>query len=202
MRRIGALIFPGFELLDVFGPMEMFGLLPDEFHLELVAKTIGPVPSNQQLKACAEKSFEDGSDYDVLFVPGGAGTRREVLNPNLLDWVRHTSQSAELTLSVCTGSAILAKAGLLDDRRATTNKAAFSWVCEQGPNVEWVTEARWVEDGPYLTSSGVSAGMDMALGAIALMHGEHIAEKVAMWCEYTWHKDKTHDPFARVHGLI
>lgn len=202
MRRIGALIFPGFELLDVFGPMEMFGLLADDFQLEFVAETPGPIQSNQQLKAYAERSINDSTAYDILFVPGGAGTRREVGNGRLLDWVSRSTQTAEYTLSVCTGSALLAKAGVLNDRRATTNKAAFSWVCEQGPNVDWVPQARWVEDGPFLTSSGVSAGMDMTLGAISLMHGEDRAEEVAKWCEYSWHKDKTHDPFARIHGLV
>ncbi len=202
MRRIGALIFPGFELLDVFGPMQMFGLLADDFRLELIAETAGPVPSNQCLKAFADTSLDDAEDYDILFVPGGAGTRREVGNPRLLDWIARHAQTAEFILSVCTGSALLAKAGVLDHRRATTNKAAFSWVCEQGPNVDWVPQARWVEDGPFLTSSGVSAGMDMALGAIALMHGEAVADKVAMWCEYFWRKDKAHDPFARLHGLV
>lgn len=98
--------------------------------------------------------------------------------------------------------AILAKAGVLDDRRATTNKAAFSWVAEQGPNVEWIREARWVEDGSIITCSGVSAGMDMTLGAIAIMHGRATAEQVAMWCEYSWHDNKDSDPFAKLHGLV
>lgn len=202
MRKIGALIFPGFELLDVFGPLEMFGLLPDKFQLELIAETPGPVPSNQQIKAHAERSLHDAAHLDILFVPGGAGTRREVSNTSLMHWIAERAEQAEFTLSVCTGSALLAKAGVLDGRRATTNKAAYSWVCAQGPNVGWVAEARWVEDGPFLTSSGVSAGMDMALGAIALMHGEAVADKVATWCEYGWHKDKTDDPFARIHGLV
>ncbi len=202
MRKIGALIFPGFELLDLFGPMEMFGLLPDKFELSLIAETTGLVQSNQQLQAHANASLDDPTQYDILFVPGGAGTRREVGNTRLLDWLRKQAESAEFTLSVCTGSALLAKAGILDNRRATTNKAAFSWVKDQGPNVHWVPQARWVEDGRFLTSSGVSAGMDMALGAIALMHGEDAADKVALWSEYSWQKDKTHDPFARLHGLI
>ncbi len=202
MRRIGALIFPGFELLDVFGPMEMFGLLEDDFQLELVAETPGPIQSNQRLKAIAEHSISDDTHYDILFVPGGAGTRREVGNHRLLDWISTSAEKMEFTLSVCTGSALLAKAGVLDNRRATTNKAAYSWVRTQGPNVNWVPQARWVEDGPFLTSSGVSAGMDMTLGAIALMHGEDRAEEVAKWCEYSWHKDKSHDPFARIHRLV
>ncbi|SDW71995.1 DJ-1/PfpI family protein [Ruegeria halocynthiae] len=202
MRRIGALIFPGFELLDVFGPMEMFGLLTDDFQLELVAETPGPISSNQQLKAYAEHSIDDETAYDILFVPGGAGTRHEIGNHRLLDWISRSAEIAEYTLSVCTGSALLAKAGVLNNRRATTNKAAFSWVREQGPNVDWVAQARWVEDGTILTSSGVSAGMDMTLGAIALMHGQDRAEQVATWCEYSWHRDKTRDPFAHVHRLV
>lgn len=202
MRSIGALIFPGFELLDVFGPMEMFGLLEKKFSLNFVAENVGPIPSNQGLSAHAEKTIDQSSNFDILFVPGGAGTRREVSNQRLLDWVSEASENAEYTLSVCTGSAILAKAGVLDGRRATTNKAAFSWVMEQGPNVEWVRQARWVEDGPFITSSGVSAGMDMTLGAIAAMHDMETAEKVAKWCEYSWHKDRKWDPFAEIHGLI
>lgn len=202
MRRIGALIFPGFELLDVFGPMEMFGMLSKEFSLELIAETAGPVPSNQGLSAQATKSVGQGTDYDILFVPGGAGTRREVENHKLLDWITETSENSEYILSVCTGSALLAKSGVLDDRRATTNKAAFAWVAEQGPRVDWVRKARWVEDGRFITSSGVSAGMDMALGAIALMHDTETAERVAMYCEYSWHQDKDRDPFAAMHGLV
>ena len=202
MRSIGALIFPGFELLDVFGPMEMFGLLDKKFSLEFVAENTGPIPSNQGLSAHAVKTMDQGSDYDILFVPGGAGTRREVGNARMLDWIARTSEKAEFTLSVCTGSALLAKAGVLDSRRATTNKAAFSWVREQGPNVNWVRQARWVEDGPFITSSGVSAGMDMTLGAISVMHGVEAAEKVAKWCEYNWQRNREWDPFAKLHGLV
>lgn len=202
MRKIAALIFPGFELLDVFGPMEMFGLLPDDYALELIAETTGPIPSNQSLSAQATTSTADKLSYDILFVPGGAGTRREIENAGLLGWIAEASEQAEFTLSVCTGSALLARAGVLDDRKATTNKAAFDWVASQGPRVDWVPKARWVEDGNILTSSGVSAGMDMALGAIALMHGRNRASEVAKWCEYTWHEDPDHDPFAKVHGLV
>ncbi|SPJ28042.1 DJ-1/PfpI family protein [Falsiruegeria mediterranea] len=202
MRKIAALIFPGFELLDVFGPMEMFGLLPEEYALELIAENRGPVASNQGLSAYATATTADGMNHDILFVPGGAGTRREVENASLVAWIDKASQHAEFTLSVCTGSALLARAGILDNRRATTNKAAFSWVASQGPGVDWVPRARWVEDGNILTSSGVSAGMDMALGAIQRMHGRDRALEVAKWCEYTWQEDRDHDPFAEVHGLV
>jgi putative intracellular protease/amidase len=200
MRKIAALIFPDFELLDLFGPLEMFGMLGSDYALTLVAEAPGPVRSGQGPSAFADKTINDGADYDILFVPGGMGTRREVGNPVLLDWIARTSEQAEFTLSVCTGSALLAKAGALDGRRATTNKMAFDWVTAQGPNVRWVRQARWVEDGKFITSSGVSAGMDMALGAISLMHGDETAEKVARWSEYAWQKDRHFDPFAKLHG--
>lgn len=202
MRNIGALIFPGFELLDVFGPMQMFGLLNKKFQLSFVAEHTGAVESNQKLSAHATRTIDEKAQYDILFVPGGLGTRREVGNPKLLNWIENTSRNAEFTLSVCTGSALLAKAGLLDGRRATTNKAAFSWVADQGPEVDWVRQARWVEDGPFFTSSGVSAGMDMTLGAICRLHGQTVAEDVAKWCEYSWHQDSEWDPFAKIHGLV
>lgn len=196
------MVVPGFELLDLYGPMELFGLLENHYQLELVAETSGPVYSNQRLAAHVDATLEAAGKYDILFVPGGAGTRTEINNPKLLNWIATSSAQTEYTLSVCTGSALLAKAGVLDGRYATSNKAAFSWVVEQGPEVKWVKQARWVEDGPYITSSGVSAGMDMALGAIALMHGKETADKVAKWAEYTWHEDKHADPFAELHGLV
>lgn len=201
MRSIAALIFPGFELLDLFGPMEMFGLMHDEYDLHLVSESTGAIQSNQRISAYAGRMLSECSRYDFLFVPGGAGTRREVNNQRLLDWISEVSGKAELTISVCTGSALLAKAGLLDGRRATTNKAAFNWVAEQGPKVNWQRRARWVEDGPFFTSSGVSAGMDMTLGVIAAMHGRDVALKVAEICEYSWQEDSTWDPFAEIHGL-
>lgn len=202
MRRVGALIFPGFELLDLFGPLEMLGLLKDDFALQLVAETSEPVSSNQRVRANPDVTFKSADQFDVLFVPGGMGTRREVNNPALLDWIRTASESAEYVLSVCTGSLLLAGADLLDGRRATTNKAAFAKIADQYPKVDWVRQARWVEDEKFITSSGVSAGMDMALGAIGLMHDHETAEKVAFWSEYNWHKDKNWDPFAKTHGLV
>lgn len=201
MRKIGAVIFPGFELLDLFGPLQMFGMLPEQFEIQLVSEHLGSVPSKQSVSAFADMTFAGAPQFEILFVPGGNGTRSEIGNSVVLDWIAQQSERAEYVLSVCTGSALLAKAGVLDGRRATTNKMAFQWVCDQGPNVDWVKEARWVEDDRFITSSGVSAGMDMALGAISIMHGQELAKKVANWCEYTWQQDKEADPFAKMHGL-
>ena len=104
--------------------------------------------------------------------------------------------------SVCTGSALLASAGLLENMKATTNKEAFAWTTSYGDKVNWQREARWVEDGKFFTSSGVSAGMDMSLALIARLLGQETAEKGANWAEYEWHKDANRDPFAKIHGLV
>jgi transcriptional regulator GlxA family with amidase domain len=130
------------------------------------------------------------------------GTRREVDNPAMIEWLARRVPETELAMTVCTGTSLFARAGVLDGRRATTNKLAFHWVAEQGPKVNWVKEARWVEDGKFFTSSGVSAGIDMSLAAISRMAGEQIGNALAMAAEYDWHRDSTWDPFAKVHGLV
>lgn len=201
-RSIGVVLFEKFELLDVFGPLEMFGMLPEHFNIQLVAEHSGPVASAQGPKSVIDHTFDDVRLYDILLIPGGQGTRREIDNPVMLDWLRDQAQSAEWITSVCTGSAVLAKAGLLNGLRATSNKLNFKWVTTQGPDTEWVKAARWVEDGNVMTSSGVSAGMDMALALIEHTHGREVAQQVAVWAEYEWHTDADRDPFAKVHGLI
>lgn len=201
-RSIGVVLFPGFELLDVFGPLEMYGIAEEHFQLCMVAQNGGEVASRQGPKSMVEHTFDEDIFYDILLVPGGQGTRREVNNEVMLAWLRKQAEQAQFVTSVCTGSALLAKAGLLDGVRATTNKLAFDWVISQGPQVNWQKQARWVEDGRFFTSSGVSAGMDMALALIRKLLGEETAEQVALWAEYEWHQDANWDPFAKVHGLV
>jgi transcriptional regulator GlxA family with amidase domain len=201
-RRLGTVLYPVFELLDVFGPLEMFGILTDRIELTIVAERSGPVRSAQGPEVLAEHGFADCPPLDMLLVPGGFGTREQLDNPAMLAFLRERAARAERTMSVCTGSALLAAAGLLDGRRATSNKMFFAWAAEQGPKVEWVREARWVEDGPYVTSSGVSAGMDMALAVIAGLFGEKTSTDVALATEYEWHRDAGWDPFARAHNLV
>ena len=200
-RSIGVVLFPGFELLDVFGPLEMFGMAPDNFEIHMVAEEAGIVKSRQGPKSVVEHGFDNHPRFDLLLVPGGPGTRTEVDNDRLLHWLRDQSNIAEYTLSVCTGSALLAKAGILDGRRATTNKRAFEWATAQNNNVTWVKEARWVEDKNVFTSSGISAGMDMSLAVIGKLLGEDTAEQIATWAEYEWHRDASWDPFAKRYGL-
>lgn len=194
--KIAAVLFPGFELLDVFGPLELFGLLQEKVAITMVAERAGPVRSSQGPVCVAEAALGAIAGFDLLLVPGGRGTRTEVDNPTLLGLLRARAEEAKFVASVCTGSALLAKSGVLDDRSATTNKRAFDWVTLHGPKVRWIRRARWVEDGRFFTSSGVSAGMDMTLGLIAKLFGRETSLEIAHRAEYTWHEDKNHDPFA------
>jgi len=200
-RSLGVVLFEGFELLDVFGPLEMFGLAADHFEIRLISQTGGVVASRQGPKSLCNDSFQSAPAIDVLLVPGGIGTRREVNNPVLLDWLKERSQQAELVASVCTGSALLAKAGVLDGVRATSNKLAFAWAASQSEKVQWQQQARWVEDGKFFTSSGVSAGIDMSLAVIAKLVTQQAAEDTATFAEYSWQRDANCDPFASVIGV-
>lgn len=197
MRTLGAVLYPGFELLDLYGPLEMFGSLEKEIRVVTVAEQKGPVASTPGVETVARHDFADCPPLDLILLPGGFGTIRELGNAALLDFLRKRAASAEVTMSVCSGSALLARAGLLDGRRATSNKIYFQLARSQSDKVDWVTAARWVEDGPFATSSGVSAGTDMALAVIAKLFGQDVAEEVAIQTEYTWHRDANVDPFAQ-----
>ena len=201
-RTIGVVLFEDFELLDVFGPLEMFGMAADHFEIRLISQHGGVVASRQGPKSVSDDSFESAPAIDVVLVPGGIGTRREVDNPVLLDWLQQRTQQAELVTSVCTGSALLAKAGVLDGMRATTNKLAFAWAASQSAKVQWQQQARWVEDRKFFTSSGVSAGIDMSLAVIAKLVSHQAVEQAANFAEYDWHRDADWDPFAALHGLV
>ena len=201
-KTVGVLLFPEFELLDVFGPLEAFGQAKEWFRIVTVAERPGPVASAQGPRAVADHGFADCPGLDIVLVPGGMGTRREVNNPEIIDWVARQARGAETMTSVCTGAALLARAGVLDGRRATSNKRSFSWVTEQGPKVDWVRQARWVDDGNIITSSGVSAGIDMALHLIGRIAGPTARDEIATRMEYEWQHDANHDPFAKVWGLV
>jgi transcriptional regulator GlxA family with amidase domain len=196
-RTIGILLYPRFELLDVYGPAEIFGNLGNKMKVVMVAEKAGPVASAQGPKVVADFGLDDCPQLDLLLVPGGFGTMAQLKNAPLLDWLRARADKAEIVLSVCSGSALLAKAGLLDGRRATSNKRYFQFAVDQGPNVVWVKEARWVDDGNRVTSSGVSAGIDMALHVVERLFGTKTAEAIADSTEYQWHRDADVDPFAK-----
>jgi putative intracellular protease/amidase len=197
-RTLGILLYPRFELLDVYGPAEIFGNVGAKLKVVMVAQKAGPVTSAQGPKAIADYGFDDCPPLDLVLVPGGFGTIAELNNTAMLDWLRKQGESTEIVMSVCSGSALLAKAGLLDGRKATSNKQYFKFATDQGPSVDWVAKARWVDDGNRVTSSGVSAGIDMALHVVERLWGTKSAETIAEATEYQWHRDADNDPFARV----
>jgi len=192
---LGAILYNNFELLDLYGPLEMFGNLKPEIKIITVAEKVGPVPSFQGPQTLAEFDYQNCPPLDLLLLPGGMGTVRELDNPAIMSFLKQRVPSAKVTMSVCSGSWILAKAGLLDSRRATSNKVYFKMATQQSDQVQWVSEARWVEDGPMFTSSGVSAGIDMSLAVIASLYGEDKAMEIANYTEYVWNKNPDEDPF-------
>ena len=199
---LGAVLYEGFELLDMFGPLEMFTALPaEQLQVVMIAEKAGPVKAGSMAQSpmptfIADFSYEDAPELDLILLPGGVGTIPELDNEAMLNFLRERSARAQITASVCSGSALLARAGLLDGRRATSNKVFFSLATSQSDKVDWVPEARWVDDGDIVTSSGVSAGIDMALAIIARLFGNDTAERIAIGAEYTWHRNPDIDPFA------
>lgn len=202
MKTLAAFVFPGFETLDYFGPMEMLGGLGEETEIITVAQTLYPVASVHGQRIVPDRQISDGVDYDLLLIPGGDTALDVGHDEDLLAWLRDTSARAERVMTVCTGSILLGMSGVLDGKRATTNKRDFTATVPLAPKVNWVKEARWVQDGKLYTSSGVSAGMDMALAVMADLFGMPVADRIALGCEYEWHKDATRDPFAHLAGLV
>jgi len=201
-RVVGAVLFPGFELLDIFGPLEMFGVLKSDFEIVMLGENGSLVTSDQGPRAAVDRTLDDPGHLDVLLLPGGIGTRKQARNPAMLEFLGRTYPRLEYLASICTGSGVLAATGLLDGRRATSNKLAFDWPRSVTDAVTWIPEARWVEDGNIFTAAGVAAGIDMSLALIARMLGEDVAVQLARATEYDWHKDAAWDPFAALAGLV
>lgn len=201
VRRVSVVLFDGFELLDVFGPVPLFAMTGGRVAVELVGPVAGPVRSSAGVEVVATVSHAEASVPDVVLVPGGQGTRALVQDTDFLAWLARWASGAALVTSVCTGSAVLAAAGLLDGHRATTNKRAWAWATSHGRSVEWVAQARWVEDRDRWTSSGMSAGIDMAVALLARLCDPATANGIATAAEIDVHDDPSWDPFAAVHGL-
>ncbi|KAF2639185.1 DJ-1/PfpI family protein [Massarina eburnea CBS 473.64] len=136
------------------------------------------------------------SDIDVLIVPGGGGAREPLAEE--IAFVKAMYPRVKHLISVCTGSTILARAGVLDGKKATTNKRSWEWATSTGPEVNWQHTARWVRDGNIWTSSGVSAGIDVTYAWLGDVYGEKVSDFVAMSSEYRRWTNSTDDPFAAI----
>lgn len=193
--RLGAIFYNDFELLDAYGPLEMFGALGDAIEIVTIAEQAGPVASSAGPKTIADYGFHNAPEMDLILLPGGIGTIPELANEAMLTFLQERAPKSQITMSVCTGSALLAKAGLLDGLAATTNKMFFELARSQSDQVDWQEAARWVDAGRYVTSSGVSAGTDMALAVIQRLLGAEAAQNVVNYTEYQWHSEAGVDPF-------
>ena len=184
-RHVGIVLFPVFEELDAIGPYEVFGTLSEldaDWRVVTVAESGGVVTGAHGLKVTADHSFEDCPPLDVVLVPGGFGTRQEMTNPRMLEFLRRTARTASYVTSVCTGALVLHKADFLAGRKATTHWGAIDLLRGMG-DVEVVKE-RYVQDGNVITAAGVSAGIDMALYLVNVLKDAQTARNVQKMMEY------------------
>ena len=195
-RQVGVLLFDGFELLDVFGPVELWSRLSDRYEVTFCAVEPGPVRSSQGAVVMATEDMDASAGHDIVLIPGGMGTRSLVDDRSFLTRLRGWTAPASIISAVCTGSALLAAAGLLEGYRATSNKRAFTWASSHGRDVRWEPRARWVHDRDRWTSSGVAAGMDMTAALIAHLEGKETAERGLREVELEVQTDPDRDPFA------
>ena len=193
-KTVGIVIFDDIEVLDFCGPFEVFSVTrlneakrreePSPFEVKLIAENSRQVSTSGGMRVRADYGFEDYPRLDILCVPGGWGTRRELGNPIMLAWLRGRAAEVELVTSVCTGSLLLGFAGLLVGRRATTHWRSLDWMAQSFPQTTVVRDQHVVDDGGLISSAGISAGIDMALTVVARYCGETVARATARHMEY------------------
>jgi transcriptional regulator GlxA family with amidase domain len=189
MTRIAVALFEGAEELDWAGPWEVLaawaGQWPDDgVEVFTLAREDGPVASAKGLRVLPDRTWETAPQFDVLVYPGGRGTRRELADEAVLDWLRALRGNGTLLTSVCTGSLVFAAAGLLGGRPATTYWSQLDYLGELDPTIEVRREDRFVDSGEVVTAAGVSAGIDMALHLVARLHSPERAREVRRYIQY------------------
>jgi transcriptional regulator GlxA family with amidase domain len=190
-RNVGILIFNEVEVLDFCGPFEVFSVTGrrdnlNPFNVFTVAEKGQSILARNHLSVNSSYTIQECPQPDILVVPGGLGTRKEMHNPILIDWIRSSSQKAELILSVCTGALLLAKAGLLEGLAATTHHGAIELLKEVAPHTTVQANKRVIDNGRIILSAGISAGIDMSLYVVAKLLGKEQALDTAQYMEYDW----------------
>ncbi len=190
-RKLAIMLFDDAEVLDFCGPFEVFAVTRDHqdgttplFDVYTVAQGAGPVIARNGLSINPTYTLEDCPPPDIFLIPGGVGTRTEMHNPVLIDWIKARAPQAELVLSVCTGALMLAQAGLLNGLSATTYHTAFDLLQQTDPTITTCPGKRFVDNGKVITSAGISAGIDMSLYVVARLHGAAQAQWTADHMEY------------------
>jgi transcriptional regulator GlxA family with amidase domain len=202
-RQVGILLFPEVELLDYSGPLEVFTVAarllenPQSSLPSLQAFTIaerkGPLKTRAGSRVLPDYTLENHPRIDILVVPGGWGTRREVDNAQLISWIGEVMATAPITASVCTGVFLLARTGRLGRREVTTHWASLDRLATDFPELMVARGVRWVDTGDVVTSAGISAGIDMSLHLVARLFGDDLAHRTARQMEYEW-VDAATDP--------
>jgi transcriptional regulator GlxA family with amidase domain len=186
--KIGILIFDGAEELDFVGPWEVFtmarALKPDTSEVILIAERDEPVRCAKGMRVLPDATIENCGALDVILIPGGQGTRREVENKHLLGWIAQTAKSAKWVTSVCTGAMLLTAAGPARGKRVTTHWAYVGPLRERHEAGEVIDNFRYVRDGNIVTAAGVSAGIDMALWLTGQLFDPPFARLVQRQMEY------------------
>ena len=188
-KKVAIFIFDDAEVLDFAGPFEVFSVTSElnnyePFEVYTVAEKSGTISARNGLSVNPDFTISDCSQPDILIIPGGIGTRILMNHRSVIDWIKSCAETAELVLSVCTGSLLLAKAGLLEGLEATTHYQAFDLLIEIAPNTTVVKDRRFVDNGKIITSGGISAGIDMSLYVIGRLLGKEKAEQTAEQMEY------------------
>jgi transcriptional regulator GlxA family with amidase domain len=186
---IAIFVFDGAEELDWVGPWEVLaawrdGWPDDGVAVFTMARGDGVVTSAKGLRSLPDHTWDSAPPFDVLVYPGGRGTRAQVTDDRILDWVRAHAERNTLMTSVCTGSLVYAAAGLLDDGPATTHWSTLDMLGDLGSNVDVRPDDRFVDRGPVITAAGVSAGIDMALHLVARLHSPQRAREVRRYIQY------------------
>jgi transcriptional regulator GlxA family with amidase domain len=190
-RTLAILLFDDVEVLDFCGPFEVFSVAnrftdPPAFNVLTVAEKAGPILTRGGLSVNPHHRLADCPSPELLLIPGGQGTRKEMHNSTTIEWIKEASSKAELVLSVCTGSLLLATAGLLDGLEATTHHGAIELLRQTAPKTIVHTDRRFVDNGRIVCSAGIAAGIDMSLHVVGKLFGRVVAEKVARQMEYPW----------------
>ncbi len=196
---VHAIVFEDFETLDIMGPVELFGLLQQHYQVQFYSLNGGLV-SNKHGVCIQTQPFTEIQTHaqSILLIPGGIITFELMKNQEFLDQLKALADQSRYVLTVCTGSSLLAATGILNGVKATSNKMALEIVRSLNNQVLWQTQARWVTDRKFYTSSGVSAGMDMTLAFIQDTQGENMAQLCAEEAEYLWNSNPDLDPFCKV----
>ncbi len=196
-RNVAIQLFDDVEVLDFAGPFEVFSVTGQRegdgyFNVYTVAQENQPIVARNGLSINPRYNFTNCPKPDILVVPGGYGTRPVMNNTTVIEWISRTAKECELVLSVCSGALLLAKAGLLENQKATTHHSAMEELKLAAPNTQVLETQRVVDNGRVVLSAGVSAGIDMAFHVVQRLLGESVAEEAASYIEYRRVDDSVH----------